>query len=106
MCPVDRGRFVMPPAPLAPAPAPPVNGNRDAARLIEMERDVLRSMSSCGWFFDDIAGIEARQVLRYAAHAIALAGAESARLEAGFIEKLGDDRNVDVFRQTLQPTPS
>jgi len=89
-----------------PPPAPPVNGNRDAARLIEMERDVLRSMSSCGWFFDDIAGIEARQVLRYAAHAIALAGAESARLEAGFIEKLGDDRNVDVFRQTLQPTPS
>ena len=89
-----------------PPPAPPVNGNRDAARLIEMERDVLRSMSSCGWFFDDIAGIEARQVLRYAAHAIALAGAESARLEAGFIEKLRDDRNVDVFRQTLQPTPS
>ena len=89
-----------------PPPRPPVNGNGDAARLIEMERDVLRSMSSCGWFFDDIAGIEARQVLRYAAHAIALAGAESARLEAGFIEKLGDDRNVDVFRQTLQPTPS
>jgi len=87
-------------------PPPLVNGNGDAARLIEMERDVLRSMSSCGWFFDDIAGIEARQVLRYAAHAIALAGAESARLEAGFIEKLRDDRNVDVFRQTLQPTPS
>jgi hypothetical protein len=83
-----------------------VNGDDDAARLVEMERDVLRSMSSCGWFFDDIAGIEARQVLRYAAHAITLAGAESGRLEAGFIEKLGDARNVDVFRQTLQPTPS
>jgi len=85
---------------------PPVYGDHDAARLVEMERDVLRSMSSCGWFFDDIAGIEARQVLRYAAHAITLAGAESGRLEAGFIEKLGDARNVDVFRQTLQPTPS
>jgi glycosyl hydrolase family 57/uncharacterized protein DUF3536 len=84
----------------------PVSGDEDAARLVEMERDVLRSMSSCGWFFDDIAGIEARQVLRYAAHAITLAGNESARLEAGFIEKLGDDRNVEVFRQTLQPTPS
>jgi len=83
-----------------------INGDEDAARLVEMERDVLRSMSSCGWFFDDIAGIEARQVLRYAAHAITLAGAESGRLEAGFVEKLGDDRNVDVFRQTLQPTPS
>jgi len=84
----------------------PVNGDEDAARLVEMERDVLRSMSSCGWFFDDIAGIEARQVLRYAAHAITLAEAQSGRLEAGFIEKLGDARNVDVFRQTLQPTPS
>jgi len=84
----------------------PVNGDEDAARLVDMERDVLRSMSSCGWFFDDIAGIEARQVLRYAAHAITLAEAQSGRLEAGFIQKLGDARNVDVFRQTLQPTPS
>lgn len=84
----------------------PVNGDEEVTRLIEMERDVLRSMSSCGWFFDDIAGIEARQVLRYAAHAITLAGPESGRLEAGFVEKLGDERNVDVFRQTLQPTPS
>jgi len=84
----------------------PVKGDEDAARLVEMERDVLRSMSSCGWFFDEIGGIEARQVLRYAAHAITLAGTESGRLEAGFVEKLGDDRNVDVFRQTMQPTPS
>jgi alpha-amylase/alpha-mannosidase (GH57 family) len=84
----------------------PVTGDEDAARLVEMERDVLRSMSSCGWFFDEIGGIEARQVLRYAAHAITLAGAEGGRLEAGFVEKLGDDRNVEVFRQTLQPSPS
>jgi alpha-amylase/alpha-mannosidase (GH57 family) len=84
----------------------PVRGDDHAARLVEMERGVLRAMTSCGWFFDDIAGIEARQVLRYAAHAIALAGAESARLEAGFIARLRDARNVDVFRQTLQPAPS
>ena len=32
-------------------------------------------------------------------------GSEKAA-EAGFIEKLGDAKNVDVFRQTLQPTPS
>jgi alpha-amylase/alpha-mannosidase (GH57 family) len=78
------------------------------------EQGVLRAMTSCGWFFDDIAGLEARQVLRYAAHAITLAGAESARLEAGFIERLGDARSndpaagsaADVFRQALEPTPS
>jgi alpha-amylase/alpha-mannosidase (GH57 family) len=78
----------------------------ETSRLVDMERGALSAMTSCGWFFDDIAGIEARQVLRYAARAIALAGPESARLEAGFIERLGDERNVDVFRQTLQPTPS
>ena len=91
-----------------------VSGGEEAERLIEMERGVLRSMTSCGWFFDDIAGIEARQVLRYAAHAISLAGREAARLEAGFIEKLRDARSndpkagtaADVFRQTAQPTPS
>jgi alpha-amylase/alpha-mannosidase (GH57 family) len=92
----------------------PVNGDAEAQRLIEMERGVLRAMTSCGWFFDDIAGLEGRQVLRYAAHAITLAGAESGRLEAGFIEKLGDARSndpaagsaADVFRQMLQPAPS
>ena len=92
----------------------PVNGDEETERLIEMERGVLRAMTSCGWFFDDIAGLEGRQVLRYAAHAIALAGTESARLEAGFIEKLGDAKSndpaagsaVEVFKQSLQPTPS
>ncbi len=92
----------------------PVRGDANAARLVEMERGVLRAMSSCGWFFDDIAGLEGRQVLRYAAHTISLAGAESARLEAGFIAQLGDARSndpaagsgADVFRSTFQPTPS
>ena len=89
-------------------------GSGEASPLVEMERGVLRAMTSCGWFFDDISGIEPRQVLRYAAHAITLAGAESGRLEAGFIKKLGDAKSndpsvgtaADVFRQTLQPAPS
>lgn len=87
-----------------------VSAGGDDARLVEMERRVLRSMTSCGWFFDDIAGIEGRQVLRYAAHAISLAGPESARLEAGFIAKLGGARSndpnagtaADIFREPAQ----
>src|SRR5207247_8554528 len=85
----------------------PGRGDENTGRLIEMERGVLRAMSSCGWFFDDIAGLEGRQVLRYAAHAIALAGSEAGRLEAGFIEKLGDARSndpaADILRQSFQP---
>jgi hypothetical protein len=61
---------------------------RRGAGLIEMERSALASMTSCGWFFDDFAGLEGRQVLRYAARAIALAGADGPRLEAGLLKRL------------------
>ncbi|HEX4628025.1 MAG TPA: DUF3536 domain-containing protein, partial [Gemmatimonadales bacterium] len=58
-------------------------------QLLEMERHALRMFTSCGWFFDDIAGIESVIVLRSAARAIELVGPpESARLEAGLLERL------------------
>ena len=50
------------------------DGLTRAAEWLEVERGAMRSQTSCAWFFDDIAGIEAAQVLRYAARAIALAG--------------------------------
>jgi len=59
-----------------------------ARELLEMERNALRMFTSCGWFFDDIAGIETIQILRYAARAIELAGADAPRLEAGVLERL------------------
>jgi len=59
--------------------APP--GLPPAAReLLEMERNALRMYTSCGWFFDDLAGIETLQVLRYAARAVELAGDDHQRL--------------------------
>jgi alpha-amylase/alpha-mannosidase (GH57 family) len=54
----------------------------------ELERHALRMFTSCGWFFDDIAGIESVIVLRSAARAIELSGAEAPRLEAGLLERL------------------
>jgi hypothetical protein len=56
--------------------------------LLEMERDALRMFTSCAWFFDDVAGLESQQVLRYAARAISLAGAEGRGLEAAFLDDL------------------
>jgi alpha-amylase/alpha-mannosidase (GH57 family) len=57
--------------------------------LLELERHALRMFTSCGWFFDDIAGLESVIVLRSAARAIQLAGpAGAARLEAGLLERL------------------
>jgi hypothetical protein len=59
-----------------------------ARELLEMERNVLRMFTSCGWFFDDIGGIESLVCLRYAARAIDLAGAEALDLEENFRNRL------------------
>lgn len=65
-----------------------------ARELLELERAVLRLFTSCAWFFDDVARIEARQVLRYAARVLELSGRAS-RLEAGFVERLGEAHSND-----------
>jgi len=44
-----------------------------ALGLLELQRNALLMYTSCGWFFDDPAGLETRQVLRYAARAVELA---------------------------------
>jgi Domain of unknown function (DUF3536) len=59
-----------------------------ARELLELERHALRMFTSCGWFFDDIAGLESLIVLRSAARAIELAGTAAASLEAGLLERL------------------
>jgi hypothetical protein len=82
-----------------------------ARELLELERDALRMFTSCGWFFDDIAGIEPRQDLRYAARAIALAGPAAAAAEAAFLESLAgatsNDRTAgtgrDVYLRDARP---
>jgi (1->4)-alpha-D-glucan 1-alpha-D-glucosylmutase len=44
-----------------------------ALRLMEMQRHAMLMYTSCGWFFDEISGIETVQVLRYACRALQLA---------------------------------
>jgi hypothetical protein len=41
-----------------------------ARRLLEAERHALAMFTSCGWFFDDLARLEPRIVLRHAARAL------------------------------------
>lgn len=45
----------------------------DALRLLELERHRLSMFTSCGWFFDDVAGLEAAQCLAHAGRAAELA---------------------------------
>jgi alpha-amylase/alpha-mannosidase (GH57 family) len=58
-------------------------------RLLEMQRHAMLMYTSCGWFFDEISGLETVQVIQYAARALQLA-TELAHenLEAGFLEIL------------------
>ncbi|HWH02056.1 MAG TPA: DUF3536 domain-containing protein, partial [Gemmatimonadales bacterium] len=74
-----------------------VVGRRDRpdAPLLELEKYALRMFTSCGWFFDDIGGIEAIQILRYAARAIELSGAEKPALEAGLLDYLARAQSND-----------
>jgi len=65
-------------------------GQRIAAlKLMELQRHLLLMYTSCGWFFDDLAGIETVQVIMYAGRAIQLAhelfGEE---FEAPFLDRL------------------
>ncbi len=50
-----------------------------ALRLLEMQRHAMLMFTSCGWFFDEISGIETVQVIQYAARAIQLAACFVAR---------------------------
>ena len=82
-----------------------------ARELLELARDALRMFTSCGWFFDDIGGIEPRVDLRYAARAIALAGPSAAAAEAAFMETLSmaqsNDRTAgtgrDIYLRSARP---
>ena len=44
----------------------------EALSLLESQRMAMYMFTSCGWFFDDISGLEATQVLKYAYRAIEL----------------------------------
>lgn len=41
-----------------------------ALRLLEMQRFAVLMYTSCGWFFDEISGIETNQILQYALRAM------------------------------------
>jgi len=65
-----------------------------ALRLLEMQRHAMLMYTSCGWFFDEISGIETVQVIQYAARAIQLASELSeVNLESDFLAVLEQARS-------------
>ncbi|MDW7761618.1 MAG: DUF3536 domain-containing protein [Acidobacteriota bacterium] len=81
-------------------------------KLLEMQRNALLQFTSCGWFFDDVAGLETVQILMYAARAIQLAAeTDGPDLEADFIRILeraagnrpGLKSAAVVYRKLVKP---
>ena len=58
-------------------------------RLLEMQRHAIWMFTSCGWFFDEISGIETAQIMQYACRAIHYAKqVDDVDLEEEFIFRL------------------
>jgi alpha-amylase/alpha-mannosidase (GH57 family) len=63
-----------------------------AFELLELERHTQLMYTSCGWFFDELSGIETVQIIAYAGRVLQLAaklfGPPGVALEAGFLNIL------------------
>jgi len=70
-----------------------------ALSLLEMQRHALLMQTSCGWFFNELSGLETTKILQYADRALQLAAAlTSEDLETPFVEKLAEAySNIPAF---------
>lgn len=75
-----------------------------ALKLMEIERHLQLMYTSCGWFFDDLAGIETVQVITYAGRVLQLVaelfGGSGAALEQEFLERLAEARSNRPEQET------
>ncbi len=58
-------------------------------KLLELQRHAMLMYTSCGWFFDELSGIETVQIIQYAGRVIQLAGELFGdSYEAPFLDRL------------------
>lgn len=63
-------------------------------RLMEVQRNAMLMYTSCGWFFDEVSGIETTQILQYACRAMQL------------VSQISDVNLEMEFRRRLEDVPS
>ena len=80
-------------------------------RLLEMQRHSILMYTSCGWFFDEISGLETNQILQYALRAMDYVQDVSGRsLHNDFTRRLAEapsnvlDNGAASFLQNVVPT--
>lgn len=63
-------------------------------KLLEMQRHAMLMYTSCGWFFDELSGIETVQVIHYAGRALRLAEDVSGEsIEPEFLQHLANAKS-------------
>ncbi|MEA1927494.1 MAG: DUF3536 domain-containing protein, partial [Candidatus Auribacterota bacterium] len=81
-------------------------------KLLEMERQTMLMYTSCGWFFDEISGIETVQILKYAARALQLTRElDGGDMEEEFISRLARapsnirefENGAKIYREMVLP---
>ncbi|HEY9007636.1 DUF3536 domain-containing protein [Ohtaekwangia sp.] len=82
-------------------------------RLMEVQRNAMLMYTSCGWFFDEISGIETTQIMQYACRAIQLVSQISeTNLEEEFLHRLAAapsniaslENGAQVYRKYVLPS--
>ncbi|MBF0517534.1 MAG: DUF3536 domain-containing protein, partial [Nitrospirae bacterium] len=72
-------------------------------KLLEMQRNAMLMYTSCGWFFDEISGIETVQIMEYAARAMQYAQELTGiSFEDEYIERLSHAHS-NIFRSGSYP---
>jgi alpha-amylase/alpha-mannosidase (GH57 family) len=83
-----------------------------ALKLLEMQRHAMLMYTSCGWFFDELSGIETVQCIQYAGRVLDLARQVFPDdVEAPFVEKLSRAKSnipeygdgAQIYREWVQP---
>ncbi len=81
-------------------------------KLLELQRHAMLMYTSCGWFFDDLSGIETVQVIEYAGRAVQLAEELfEVEIEPQFLEKLSAAKSnlpeygdgASIYRKYVKP---
>ncbi|MBI5055616.1 MAG: DUF3536 domain-containing protein [Nitrospirae bacterium] len=74
-----------------------------ALKLLEIQRNIMLSYTSCGWFFDEVSGIETVQIMQYASKAIQYAEElRGLKLEEGFLKYL-EKAPSNVYKNAVVP---
>jgi alpha-amylase/alpha-mannosidase (GH57 family) len=86
-----------------------------ALKFMELQRHAMLMYTSCGWFFDELSGIETVKVMEYAGRVLQLASElfaeRAAHLEPEFLSRIAQAQSnipemgtgADIFARSVKP---